>query len=278
LYLAALLAIALQTPVLIWNIQHDFASFGFITGGRSGLREPLSFTGVSGYLLGATVVLGPLLLWPMLRFAFARNDGRDYSRIVFWLSSLVFLAASFFTNILIHWNVIAYAAVLPFVAVWFRPRWLLLAQLAYGALAIVVVFVNFTLLPVTSLVGPADRTSAWSYGWGEVAAAVAEERQTQPVGFIAGTNYVLASPLAFALRDPSVTSLGVSRDAYADWFSAEAHRGQDALIVADRIWGMDPRIAARFASVKKVRDVRVMRFGRAIDTYTIYLGKGFIPG
>src|SRR3569623_2049278 len=37
LYLAVLLALAMQTPVLIWNAQHGLASFGFITGGRAKL-------------------------------------------------------------------------------------------------------------------------------------------------------------------------------------------------------------------------------------------------
>ena len=277
LYLAALLALALQAPVLVWNVQHDFASFGFITGGRAGLGGALNFDGVTGFALGALAVLSPFLIVPIVRFLVAGRDGHGYARIVFWLSTLGFLGASLFTNILIHWNVLAYLAVLPFLAVFFRSRLLLIAQVAYGALAIGVAAVNYAVIPITALTSHPDQTSSWSYGWDEVATAVRAMRQQHSVGFVAATDYALASPLGFALQDADVTSLSPRRDAYDDWFVDAAHAGQDALIVADQWRPLDAAVQGRFETVQALQSVDIIRFGRRLDSYTIYLGRGFTP-
>jgi 4-amino-4-deoxy-L-arabinose transferase-like glycosyltransferase len=274
-YLAAVLAPALQAPVLLWNMQHGFASFGFIVGGRQALPTAFDLSGAGGFLLGAIVVLSPFVVVAIGRFLFARNDGHGFARIVFWLSTLGFLAASAFTNILIHWNVVAYAVVLPFLAPYFRSRLLASAQIVYGVLAIGVAAVNYAVVPVTALTSHADQTSGWSYGWDEIGAAVDSLRQNESVGFVAATDYALTSPLAFALHDASVTSLSPKRDAYDDWFDAGAHAGQDALIVADQWRPLGAAIKARFASVEKLRSLDIVRSGRTLDRYTIYLGKGF---
>lgn len=276
-YLAALFALALQAPVLVWNLQHGFASFGFIVGGRAPLAGTLNLAGLGGFLLGAVAVLSPFWLVPLARFLMARGDRHGFSRTVFWLSTVGFLCASVFTNILIHWNVLAYLAVLPFLAPAFRSRLLLGAQVAYGALAIAAAAVNYAVVPITALTSHADQTSGWSYGWDEVAAAVRQAQQDQPDAFIAATDYALASPLAFALHDPAVTSLSPRRDAYDDWFDSAAHAGQSALIVADQWRPLDDGIRARFAAVTKLRTVEIVRFGRTLDRYTIYLAQGFVP-
>ena len=278
LYLAVLLAIAMQTPVLIWNAQHGLASFGFITGGRAKLPgSGLNLEGLRGYIVGGLAVLSPFIIWPMLRFGFTRRDGHGYARLVFAISTLGFLLASLFTNILIHWNAIAYVAALPFLATHFRSRILLGAQIAYGVLAIGFAAVNYGVLPVMATVNAPDQTSAWAYGWDEVADAVKRVKANNTVGFVAATDYALASPLAFALRDRDVTSISMHRDGFDDWFDAEAHRGQDAIIVADYWRQLDPAFAAQFKSVEPVRLLDITRFDKVLDHITIYLARDFSP-
>jgi 4-amino-4-deoxy-L-arabinose transferase-like glycosyltransferase len=276
LYLAALIALALQLPVLIWNLQNDLASFGFIVDGRSGLGgNGTWWTGLGGYLAGAVAVLSPMLAVVMVRFGVGRRNSLGFPRLVFWLSTLAFLVASLFTNILIHWNAVAYIVVLPFLWPLLRTRWLMILQLVYGAVAIGAAAFNFAVMPIAATYTVADQTSSWSYGWGEVVAEINTLRQTQHVDFIAASDYALASPLAFALHDPGVTSLSPRREEYDYWFDPEAHRGQSALIVADRWRGLDA--GSHFASVTELTQVHIIRFGHAIGHYRIYLGTGYIP-
>ena len=57
------------------------------------VHVPLPVRPGCGFLLGAVAVLSPFLLIQMARFLLARDDGHGYARLVFWLSTLGFLAA-----------------------------------------------------------------------------------------------------------------------------------------------------------------------------------------
>ncbi len=275
LWLALLLAVALQAPVLLWNIQNGLASFRFIFSGRSGAHLDVTPAGLAGFALGALAVLSPVMLVLIVRFA-SRRDGGGYARAVFWLSTIAFLAASLFTDILVHWNAIAYLAVLPFVALALRSRWLIGLQIAYGVLALGLAAVNFSVAPVTALVGyRADQTSEWSYGWDEIAAQVDAIRAKRGAGFVAATDYTLAGPLGFALHDANVTSLSARREQFDFWFDPASHRGQSAVIVADFWRPLLKSVKAQFGSVRRVKTVKISRFGKLLGTYKIYVASDF---
>src|SRR5690606_6369343 len=130
LYLAALIAVALQAPVLIWNLQQDLASFGFILGGRhAGLTA--TFEGLGTWLVGFVLLVGPFLVPTLLMFAFSRAKGEGLGRTIFWVSTLAILTLSLFTSTLFHWNLVAYVAALPFLAFHMRQRWLTWLHIAY---------------------------------------------------------------------------------------------------------------------------------------------------
>lgn len=276
LYLAMLLVVALQAPVLVWNLEHDFASFGFILGGRR-IDGEVGFGGVAGYLLGFPLVLSPFLLWPLGRFLFARDDGAGFNRLVFWFSTLGFLGASMFTDILIHWNAIAYAAVLPYLTFFIRSRAVAIGHFVFGGLVALTLTINYTVMPIVSTFTYTDQTTSLSYGWEEVLPVIDEIRATHSVGFVATPWYASAGALAFALEDADVTSLFAGHDAFDDWFDPAAHAGQDALIVADRKRGMTKAIEQQFKSVERVRRINIIRNGYVIERYSIYLARAYAP-
>jgi hypothetical protein len=272
------LAVVVQAPVLAWNVMHDFASFQFITGGRMVIRDPMSFRGLIGYLLGILAMLSPFLVWPSFRFALARGGTAGVARAVFWVSTLGFLAASFRTNILVHWNLIAYIAALPFLAPYLRSKVLLIGHMAFGVFIIVVAGVNYGVVPIGVFVNPyADQTSSWSHGWDEVAVRVEAAKAGRDVGFVATPSYETAGPLGYALHDKEVTSLAGRMDAFDDWFDATAHAGQAALILGDRWRGLGDDVRAHFEQVDEIDRFEVFRAGRAIDEYVIYYATGYRP-
>lgn len=277
LYLAMVLVLVLQLPVLIWNLQHEMSSFGFILGGRR-ISSAIDWSGVAGYVAGFPLVLSPFLLWPLGRFLFARDEGTGFIRLVFWFSTLGFLAASLFTDILIHWNAVAYAAVLPFLAPYLRSRALAIGHFVFGGLVALAITVNYTVMPLVSTYTYTDQTTSLSYGWEEVIPVLDKVRAERDIGFIATPWYASAGALAFALGDPAVTSLYPGRDAFDDWFDPAAHRGENALIVADRKRGLTDEIRALFRSVRRLERVDVVRNGFVIERYSIYLARGYAPG
>lgn len=276
LYLAMIVAVAMQAPVLVWNAQHDWASFAYILGGRrigqSGMFEP---DGLTGYLLGFLLVLSPFLLWPLARFAFARGDGNGLPRLIFWLSTLCLLVASLFTDVLIHWNLIAYLAVLPLIAPWLRSRILAVGHFVFSGLIAVIITVNFSMMPLIALIGRTDQSTALSYGWDQVIPEIEKLRAANDIGFIGAPHYTSASALAFALQDADVVSLAPTRDAFDDWFDPAAHAGQDAILVANRKIPVYGAIQALFASVELVATIDIMRNGYLIERYSIYIARAY---
>jgi hypothetical protein len=266
----------MQAPVLIWNLQNDFASFGFVFGGRR-IDGEFDLGGVAGYLLGFPLVLSPFLLWPLGRFLFAREDGLGFNRLVFWFSTLGFLVASFLTDILIHWNAIAYAAVLPFLSNWLRSRVLALGHVIFGGLVALALAVNFTVMPIVTSFTYTDQSTSLSYGWDEVIPEIEAIRATREIGLIATPWYASASALAFAMRDADVVSLFPGRDGFDDWFDPAAHVGETAVIVADRKRGLTDAIKAQFETVRRVKRVDVVRNGLIVERYSIYIARAYAP-
>lgn len=277
LYLAMALVIVMQAPVLIWNLQNDMASFGFIFGGRR-ITGDFDWGGVAGFVLGFPLVLSPFLLWPLGRFLFARDDsGSNFVRLIFWFSTLGFFAASFFTDILIHWNAIAYAAVLPFLAEWLRSKWLAIGHFAFGGLIALLLAVNYTAMPLVSTFTYTDQSTSLSYGWDEVVPEVERALAERDIGFIATPWYASAGALAFALRDRDVTSLFPGRDAFDYWFDPAAHAGQNALIVADRKRGLTEAIQSQFKSVRRIKRLNIVINGYVVERYSIYIAREYAP-
>lgn len=279
LWLAALLALAIQAPVVVWNLTENFASYGFVLSGRHGLMQSRAdFAALLPSILTTIFILSPLLLPAFWRLVFSGDTApaRRLALFVFLLSSAVMLPLSLFTLVLFHWNLAAYLLLVPLFAAWIGPR-LALAQAAYGVIFLIAAIVNFAFVPLTAIFSVPDRFSAHSYGWAEVAEAARPQFAESNVDFYAGTSYPLASQLAFAQRDPSVTSLYPGMDQFDFWFDTEAHRGQSAIVIADRFNSFSERYAERFDKVTELEPVEITRFGYRVNTIRIFFAEGFRP-
>jgi 4-amino-4-deoxy-L-arabinose transferase-like glycosyltransferase len=280
LYLAAALAVVLQAPVIFWNATERFASFEFILSERhQGLAA--SFTGVSLLAVGIVIFVSPFLFWPIGKFAFTRSSavpGIGLARAAFLVSTLTILAVAFVTRTLFHWNLVAYVVMLPFLALYMRPRWLLVGQSLWGIVFAVAIFVNYAIVPVTNLGSWRDEATGWSYDWSAVVQKIEAARIEHSAGFIATTDYTTASLLGFALRDSSVTSLSNRQEQYDYWFDRTAHEGEDAILYADYWRPLYNGTRRQFESVEEIGRVMVKApNGRPLYRQIIYLAKGFKP-
>lgn len=278
LYLAAALTLAMQAPVIIWNATERFASFGFIFSDRHASLSA-SFAGLPQLLVGILVFVSPFLLWPIAKFALARPaaPGIGFARATFAASTLTIVAVTFTTLTWFHWNLAAYAAMLPFLAAYMRPRWLIVAQTVYGAAFVSVAFVNFALFPVVDPNVMRDEATAWAYDWSAVAQQAEAARVEHDAGFIATPYYTTASLLAFAMQDRDVVSLAAKEDQYDFWFDPAAHAGEDAILYADQWRPLTDEISALFDSVVEIGGVDVTANGQFIYRQTLYLAKGYKP-
>lgn len=280
LYIAAAITLLLQAPVLLWNLQHSLASFGFILGGRhTGMH--LSLTDFAGFFVNMVLYVGPFLLLPMLSVLFSPRPGASPAdgliRMTFALSSLAILGLAAFSDTLFHWNLVAYTVALPLLVYHLRTPILFWAQTIYGAVLLGAVLINYTILPILNVSGIKDEASAWLYGWDTTAAAVREATQAHEPGFIAASDYTTASLLAFALGAKDVVSLSPRRDQFDYWFAPAAHAGEDAILFGDSWRPLPEEVKLRFETVVLLDSLDIKRVGKIIDTHRIYLGKGYIP-
>ncbi len=278
LYLAAAIAIALQAPVLLWNLSEGFASFGFVLGDRHEVAMP-GLEGVRGWLLVSLAAVGPFLVPPLLTFALRRGQaaGAGLARITFWLSSLAMAGLSYFTAVLFHWNLVGYVVALPFLVLHMRWRWLTWLHLAYGTALLAVVMVNFSVAPLGDPVAMDDEATSWAYGWGGTAEAVRAAQLEHDAGFVATTDYTSAALLGFALHDADVTSLDPRRDQFDYWFDAAAHAGEDAIVYTDTWRRLDDDVRTRFSEIVLLSDEAVLHLGKPVNRRQLYLAKGYIP-
>ncbi len=283
LYLAAAIALALQAPVIVWNATEAFASFAFQLGGRHS-GHPASLEGLLPFFLGIFILIGPFLFWPIAKFALnlrpqdpSAASGTGFARTTFFVSTIAITVLALFTLTLFHWNLVAYAAMLPFLALHMRPRWLIALQAVWGIAFAGAIFVNYAVMPITNVTGWRDEATAWSYDWSQAAEAVATARAEHDVGFVAGVDYTTASLLGFALKDRDVVSLDPDLEQFDFWFDPEAHAGEDAILYADRWRPITRAIERRFESIEEIETIAVKANDETIYRQSIYLAKGYKP-
>lgn len=285
LYAAAALAIAMQSPVIIWNLQNELGSFGYQLGSRHGASgTPMLFNlgGAKGFVGEQLLMVSPFLMPMIVMFFWARQRqvfervGKTIAIWTFWISSLVCLYVATFSWVIWWWNIVAFALIFPFAGRYARG-WLLALHIGWGVAVGTFLAVSYTIVPVTVLFGGgAGMETERSFGFDELVAAVEAARAERGAQFIAANHYITASQLAFALDDPDVAELSERQTAFDDWFDPASRTGQSAIVVIEP--STDTAYWQRyFESFSEIGEVKATRFGYAINSYTLYLGTGFAP-
>jgi 4-amino-4-deoxy-L-arabinose transferase-like glycosyltransferase len=281
LYLAATLAMAMQAPVISWNLAEGFASMNFHLVDRWGgpLSQLKPYNALT-FLLLALIFVSPFL-FPAIFGMVRRPLGSpfaDRARVLalstLAVSSLALLTLSLFATVYFYWNIVAFLLLMPLVAGWIGRRWVMVAHTIYGLTFAGLALVNFTAAPITNLMGRMDWTVASTFGWPQTAARVEALRHEHDAGFVAAARYTTAAQLGYAMRDPEVTALASRHDQYDFWFDAAAHVGQSAIVVSDPQLGTR-QIEPYFDELELIESVPFERFGRIIYEPRIYLGRGF---
>lgn len=304
-YLAALLALALFWPVLVWNAQHDWASFAF--QGSRRMQEDYAF---STHLLLAHVLLllfptGALAAWgvatrPAWR-AQAVADARS-RRFLLWTAAVpfgVFFVFSLFNYPHFHWTGPAFLGLLPFMAAtlvmpaapgdrlrrflvraW-RPTLYLLAAI-YASAAVYIVF---------GLPGVPYPTHNVDYlAWHEAAAAVQEleqqvERDTGQRPLVAGmSKWSIAAGLAFYDTDgrrDNITSrniVGRTGAMFEYWFDDPSGGKRPVLLVDFETDDLqDPSVEAALVDVGPIREKIIHWRGQVIRHLYYRIAAGYRP-
>lgn len=280
-WLAALLSVLLQAPVLWWNFAEGFASYRFHLSERWVDPQQATPAQLPLFLLVSVITLSPLVVWGAIRLVGHRPDTRFASLaqpLALWLlaiSTASMFGLAFFVRVFFYWNIVGLLLVMPLLALVISRRWPQIAHAAYGLLVGLVLLVNQTVVPISTLTQGSDWVSESIYGWDEIADRVAQVHADHPGAFIATTAYGTAAQLGFALRNAEVVALSPRHDQYDFWFDPSAHAGSDAIIIADELYG-PTLVESSFASLQLLETLAIQRFGQTVYRPSIYLARGYI--
>jgi dolichol-phosphate mannosyltransferase len=313
-YAAVFIAALVFAPVLVWNAQHDWASFVFQTSRR--LAEPPRFS-LHKLIAGAMVLITPTGLIAVAvafarglpeRFALASEDVLRrrwrFLKICLIVPLAVFLLFSLRHEVKLDWTGAPWVAALPMLALgitesssrggppgarWLRAAWpwtlMLMLTIYAGGLYYLVLG-----LPG---VGYSRHTELVPVAWREFGrqiedlAADARRDNGADVLIVGMDRYAIASEVAFYANDRARAVASTSSGhlfggvglMYERWFPLAAQAGRTVLLVAwDEQTLVDPRLASEVDHLEPVHEGVLMRNDRLVRSYYYRIGHGYRPG
>jgi hypothetical protein len=285
LYLAAIVAIGMQAPVVYWNLQDNFASYNFhlVDRHRDNWLGQFRWNTFIDFPLASAFLVSPFLVPVFWRFFVRKHETRfenvakGFALWAFWLSSLTFVYVSMFDWVFWWWNLAAYVLVLPFAARVMGQKFLFWGHAVFGAVVALYLIISVTVLPLSFFHAKnPDWRQARLYGWEELRDSLNAWREKTNPDFIASDGPDMASWTGFAIDDPNVMAITDRKTQFYYWFDKEAYRGQNALIVL--LSGESARFTqSQFETVTHLGSAAVARFGYKINGFEFYWAENYQP-
>jgi dolichol-phosphate mannosyltransferase len=286
-YGAALVALACFAPVIIWNLEHDWASFTFQTARR--LAEAPRFS-LHKLIASALILITPTGVWALVRAPFThQTEAPDAARGRRWLMMAVLLPLCVFVlfsirhEVKLDWTGAPWTGALPLLALsmsatggasW-RRAWSVTATLCVTLLSLGLCYLAVGIPGVPY----GSRMELLPVGWRDLSAKVAAVSDAyrvagaeQPV-LVGLDRYMVASELAFYGRvqrgvDPPVSSahlFGGIGLMYERWAPAASLEHRTLLLVSQRSSDMtDPALAKHAARLGPIESIPVFDNGRPV--------------
>jgi hypothetical protein len=286
LWLATLLALALVSPVALWNAQNHWVSFAYQA--KHGAGSAWQGVQVLRFLLVQLLAFGPLLLWG---FAGVRQVA-PVERVVlgfFVIPFAVLAALSGGGSSLPHWTAPAWVALAPMAGIGLARGWqtgrrtlvktlLLWQALACVALPAVMVTAGMPFLQgraASAESSDAPNPFADLHGWdaaGERAKALAAQHHLDAV---AVQNWTLASRIGWYARPLKVFVLEDRFDQFDLWAGKLPVGGNALLVDWSQLPYETPLGAHGFARCDRLDAQEVTRLGYSVSRFDFYACNGW---
>jgi dolichol-phosphate mannosyltransferase len=309
-YIAALLALAVFSPVIIWNAQHDWVSFAFQTSRR--LAEAPRFT-LHRLILSVLVLITPTgaLAVGALLFAKRGDDHPQSARRRRLMSLAILLPLGVFAlfslrhEVKLDWTGAMWTAALPAlgctmiavgsrsgaISAWIRAAW---APTIACMLLIYAAGLHYLVLGLPGI-GYSKHIELVPVGWRDFSvqvlntAAEYREKSGADLLIVGLDRYVIASEVAFYGAEIAHTDLQTTNGhlfggmglMYGLWTPPPLQQGRDLLLIAfDASEIQGDSIESRVQRLGPIEDRVLMRDGVLIRHYYQRLAYGYrsLPG
>ena len=291
-YLASLVAVAVFSPVLIWNAQHDWISFAFQGARRTaGMHHwQLRFL---GELLGSQLFILTPYVFGLVMVALVRYGRRIFSgledKLLLLLSSglittLFFVAVSLRSLVKMNWLAPAYWSLIILAVHHIFQSTPDLHRLRIGLIsALLLLALGIGVVAIPDV--PLGEGNTWS-GWQQAASEVSIIQDSLQIqgenNFIFSTNYKASSLLKFYLpghpRTYAQDIIGRPALQFDIWPKTQDLKGKTGILVVDdrREYRFKAQqVSPYFGSLEQVRSLQINHFNRPVRHIDIYLCRGY---
>jgi len=292
-YLAAVLSLLVFSPVIIWNAQNHWASFGFQTTRRMGELVSFSLKDFFAYLGSQMGLVSPLIyagiIYAVVKIGKDGFKNRDNISLALfsWSAPILifFTLVSFKYWVKINWVVPGYVtAILALVVVYFNKLEFKKSFRIWGLTSVVISFI-FSVLGYLSPLLPMGINAGESLAeWKELARKIEQVKQEmnkKGETIIIGYEYKVASELAFYLPErPEVYSnnfVGRPGLAYDFWSNPEDFKGKNAVFVYDKRnrYKTPENLPRLFKSVEGPQIFSIYKKGNKVTSFYIFRCFGY---
>jgi 4-amino-4-deoxy-L-arabinose transferase-like glycosyltransferase len=300
LYASIFAALAVFSPVVIWNSQNQWVSFFFQSRDRFAPVVSISVENIFTFVASQAGLMHPLIFLGFMAALFYgvghwRTTARKEERFLIaagFVPLAFFALASTRVFIKVNWPTIAYPALLILLVAYYQretwpARWVRRYYVpAVWTLAVGVFFAVHLLLPWKSI--PLSSSLDTLSGWPEAAArvqALQKELSSRGPTFILAWDHKTAAELQFYLgRNEPVycrNLIGLHALAYDFWQVPRELEGKNALFVWTNVDPLttegEERAKKVFASIRRLDAFDVYRGRQKIRTFYFAHGENYQP-
>jgi dolichol-phosphate mannosyltransferase len=299
-YAAVILALAIFSPVIIWNAQHEWASFAFQSADRVAEKWRFSLHELLLAVLALLTPVGVVLAWKSLRGVQSHpfSDARRllFTRVFTLVPLSIFVLFSLTHRVKLTWTGPLWLPVIPAMAALlvdlqpgtFRRAWI-------GSLAVLTIaYVTFLQYLASGLPGVtySAATELLPVGWSEMGRELEAQRAAIPrpangrVLLVGMDRNFIASEAAFyhsrkreAIHETASAHLFGGRGLmYEFWFPPMEQYGATLLLVSFHRHDLDAgRVQTRCAPLGPIEEHWLERDGRRIRQYYTGVAQNYGP-
>lgn len=311
-YLAFLIMSAMFIPVIFWNIENNWASFGFQFRHGFGSSLPkFSFTLFFRSVGAQAAYISPLIFplfavsaWLCVKQAWLKKDRTALIIACFSLPTLVlFNAVATFNEILPHWPAMGYLVLSIYAAhiilkywnvKWFRNYMKISWIFTVIVLIAAPLHLMYKIIPVEKFlpkeqaekikhgIAESERIDISNdlFGWNELGEEIRRTLNAYPQKnrpFIFTHKSYLASQIAFAVPEIRVYCLSDKIDAYDLWQrNLKNLNNKDALFICNDYFYHDPKkYGEAFSSYNEPAEFPIYRNGKKVRNFFFWECKKF---
>lgn len=279
-YLAFIIMMVIFLPVIIWNAQHQWASFYFQFLGRHhggfSVTRFLGFIGTqTAYIFPIAFVLALIGFYKLAKLGFKENQWSSQYLFLtsFPLVALFSLNSFFSPSFKPHWPAFGYIGGLLGAAVGLpisqKRKNVLTINIVFCILFIglIVAQVFWQFLPI-----PPDKDlSNDLYGWEELGKEIdVLEKNLPPDVFLLAERYQTGAPLSFATKQEVYVVHPTRITAFKFWQDEKKLLNRDVLYFTHSRYFTPPEEIYKFGEVKWVKKIPVYRKDKLVRTFYLY--------